>query len=53
MIDIKSVLEKDAALVEERMRELLSSDDADILPIIDAASYSLFAGGKRKFTKGG
>ncbi len=47
MTDIKSVLENDAALTEEKLKELLSTSDKDILPIVEAASYSVFAGGKR------
>lgn len=47
MTDIKSVLEKDASLTEEKLKELLECEDADILPVVRAASYSVFAGGKR------
>ena len=47
MTDIKSVLEKDASLTEEKLKELLACTDADILPIVEAAAYSVFAGGKR------
>ncbi len=47
MTDIKKLLEADASLTEEKLKELLSCEDKDILPVVEAASYSVFAGGKR------
>lgn len=38
---------QDACLTEDKLRELLSSNDAGLAPLFEAMNYSLFAGGKR------
>ena len=44
MTDIKKLLEADASLTEEKLKELLSCEDKDILPVVEAASTSLWYG---------
>jgi geranylgeranyl diphosphate synthase type II len=44
---IEEELKKSSTAVEEKMRQLLANSDAEIAPVFDSMSYSVFAGGKR------